>query len=397
MKLRTLDQRLTGGVFAKISDRFKDRRAAARLQSALLFQARNYETQRDRPLDVEALFAPPTEGRDILIAEQRSNIHGRQFFLNALVKGDMHALEDREDRTYPIAIAFGFGSFVRYHELLARHAGGKVLFFEAGFLRGFLMDKSDSIFDRAMCFFIDDIGFHYDGNVPSRLELMLNDTSLVITSEHRARARRIIDTLVSNKITKYNDQSLEPVEIGRSGRKKVLIIEQARNDWSVLRGGGGASSFSDMLKRAIDDNPDHDIIIKIHPDTLDGKRGGIDRSYYGQEADAENIHIVREKLNPFVLLDVCDKVYVFSSMLGFEALLMGKETHIFGTPSYAGWGLTTDYQSFPRRRHTRDLEEMVYIIYVLYQKYKDEDGNWCEVEDMLDFILDLRRRYARGA
>jgi capsular polysaccharide export protein len=36
--------------------------------------------------------------------------------------------------------------------------------------------------------------------------------------------------------------------------------------------------------------------------------------------------------------------------MGFEALLLGKAVHCFGMPFYAGWGLTHDSKTCPRRQ-----------------------------------------------
>ncbi|MQY49637.1 hypothetical protein GAO09_26785 [Rhizobiales bacterium RZME27] len=46
-------------------------------------------------------------------------------------------------------------------------------------------------------------------------------------------------------------------------------------------------------------------------------------------------------------------------MLGFEALLMGKEMHALDAPIYAGWGLSKDYRRFPARTRQRSLDELL--------------------------------------
>jgi capsular polysaccharide export protein len=254
------------------------------------------------------------------------------------------------------------------------------------------MDRSNSKYDKARCFFVDDLGHHYDSTQPSRLELMLNDKNLKLTPYQLDRAKNIIKLLIDNKLTKYNDQAVKSITL--AGGACVLVVEQAKNDFAALKSGGNDKSFVNMLNRAIKDNPDANIIVKIHPDTLDGKRGGITQSYYGDNLRGhQNIYKVNEKVNPFCLIEMCSKVYCFSSMLGFESLLLGKETHIFGLPCYAGWGLTVDYQKCARRTNKRSLEELVYIIYALYTHYIDENGHWCEVEDTIKELIKLRDEY----
>jgi capsular polysaccharide export protein len=73
-----------------------------------------------------------------------------------------------------------------------------------------------------------------------------------------------------------------------------------------------------------------------------------------------------------------------TSLTGFEALLHGKNVHCFGLPFYAGWGMTQDSISCPRRRRSRSLEELVAAAYIDYPRYY----HWlekrpCEVEEVL--------------
>lgn len=255
------------------------------------------------------------------------------------------------------------------------------------------MDGSNSIYDRAYCFFLDDIGFHYDSTNPSRLQVMLNDPSFSIEPEQLSRSRALNNFIIRNHLTKYNDQNPLQRPDKPSERSKVLVVEQARDDWAVVKSGGRNHSFRDMLSTAISQNPDAEILIKVHPDTINGKRGGLRKSYFGRIHDAERVTVMREKVNPISLLQSVDKVYVFSSMLGFEAAIMGKEVHVFGRPCYAGWGATIDYADFSDRTVKRTLDELFYVIYFVYQKYKDDLGNWTSAEVASQRILELRDQY----
>ena len=44
-----------------------------------------------------------------------------------------------------------------------------------------------------------------------------------------------------------------------------------------------------------------------------------------------------ESFAPLSFVEAFDEVYVATSQMGFEALLMGKVVHTFGAPFYAGW------------------------------------------------------------
>jgi capsular polysaccharide export protein len=295
-------------------------------------------------------------------------------------------------RAGDLAVVFGYSSLLRHAARLRRSAVRDVFFLEAGYLRSVLLDNSGSVYDQAICFFVDDLGFHFDATTPTRIEAMLNDPALKLGDRELERAGAFRRKLVDNRLTKYNDQSDRPA-LPPKQAKRVLVVEQSRRDWAVLKSGGSARSFSRMLEAALAENPDAEILVKVHPDSIDGKRGGTRKSYHGAMRDGGRVTIVREKINPYALLAEVDEVYVFSSMLGFEAAMMGKTVHVFGTPCYSGWGVTRDRGPSPRRSQHRTLDELVHAIYFSYQKYKNLDGDWCPAEEAADILLSLRERY----
>ena len=145
-----------------------------------------------------------------------------------------------------------------------------------------------------------------------------------------------------------------------------------------------------MLEKAIKENPDADIIVKTHPDTMSGTRGG----YYTSLKSHDNVYTMTEPINPISLVKYCDKVYVCTTQLGMEALICGKEVHTFGIPFYSGWGLTIDYQDCERRTNKRSVEELFYIAYIMYSHYVNPDKkSGCEIEEAMDYLLRLRDEY----
>ena len=148
-----------------------------------------------------------------------------------------------------------------------------------------------------------------------------------------------------------------------------------------------------MLECAIKENPDADIIIKTHPDTI---AHGSSRKvgYYTGIKRHNNIYPMTKPINPISLIKYADKVYVCTTQLGFEALMCGKEVHVFGMPFYAGWGLTQDRQKCERRTNTRTLEEVFYIAYIMCSYYVNPDKKCrCEIEEAMDYLLKLREEY----
>ncbi len=253
---------------------------------------------------------------------------------------------------------------------------------------------------------MDDIGIYYDARRPSRLEQMLNgmpvaplpgggdpiNQSAVLSDPTLiSRARRCIDAIVGNGLSKYNfspDQTLPPCS-----RSRVLVIDQTAGDLSIHHGLADASTFTDMLQAARRENPDAQILIKTHPDVIRGRKHG----HFRLADTDERTELLTTDINPIRLLQQVDKVYVVTSQFGFEALMVGLPVVCFGAPFYAGWGLTDDRRPVARRRKQRSMEELFAAAYLLYSRYIDPDtGERCAIERVIDHLALQRRQFARN-
>ncbi len=271
-----------------------------------------------------------------------------------------------------------------------------VILCEDGFIRSgttFADDSADARFKNGYSIIFDAKGYYFDASRVSTIEMLLNDENLKITSPMIEESKRLIHKIVSNKISKYNHQPIFTPTIGRDGVKKVLVIDQSYGDFSIKKGMADDTTFDKMLQAAIDENPDADILVKTHPDTIAGKKAE-KKGYYQDLVEHDNIYKVTFPINPYSLLEVCDKVYVCSSQFGLEALMAGKEVHVFGMPFYAGWGLTIDNQHLDRRTNKRTLEELFYIFYCLYTHWVDPEKK-CEttIDAVIEKMLKLREEY----
>lgn len=270
-----------------------------------------------------------------------------------------------------------------------------VLFCEPGFISSgttWANKSAPEKFRHEYSIMVDTKGQFFDATKATDIECLLNG-NMKISVEQKAEARRLINKIVTNKVSKYNHQPIFTPKIGRDGCRKVLVVDQSYGDFSIRRGMADDSTFEKMLRSAIEDNPDADILVKTHPDTLAGKtskRSG----YYQDIKEGGNIYKVTFPINPYSLLEVCDKVYVCSSQFGLEALMAGKEVHVFGMPFYAGWGLTIDDQRIKRRSKVRSLEELFYIFYCIYTHWVDVD-NCCgtTIDAVIDKMIALRDEY----
>ncbi len=227
---------------------------------------------------------------------------------------------------------------------------------------------------------------YFDATRPSALEDKLNSAGYRLTAARRARAEDCMRRIVARRVTKYNHAPQADLR-GRfpdDGRKRVLLVDQRYGDLSVEKGLGGPSTFKRMLEAALA-LPEHEVLIKLHPDAISGGQG----SYFARllpEPVPAQVTLVDFDVNPYRLFEVVDKVFVCSSQLGFEALMAGLEVHCFGVPFYAGWGLTVDRVAVPRRRMRRDLAEIFHLFYIEHSRYYLPGRGVAELEDLIGLL-----------
>lgn len=265
---------------------------------------------------------------------------------------------------------------------------------EDGFLRsvglGVLGDPPLSVV-------IDDRGIYYDARSPSRLELMLQgptegedplrDPALL------ERARHCMDGIREARLSKYNHTPVPSSPLEPSDRSRVLVVDQTRGDLSVAGALATAETFEAMLRAALEEHPEAEILIKTHPDVVAGRKQG----YLPTSGGEPRVTVLAHAIAPLELLEHVDHVYVVSSQLGFEALMAHKSVTCFGVPFYAGWGLTDDRAEVPRRSRARSLDEIFAAAYLLYSRYIDPDlGTACEAERVIEHLATQRAQFQRN-
>ena len=160
-----------------------------------------------------------------------------------------------------------------------------------------------------------------------------------------------------------------------------MVVGQVEDDASILTATSEVASNDALLARVRADFPDAYILYRPHPDVVAGLREG-------GKIDVQSADLIAADHNLNALLDRVDRVAIMTSLTGFEALLRGKAVTCYGTPFYAGWGLTDDRGSVPTRRTARpSLDQLIYAALVDYPYYWDP-VTWapCSVETVLDRI-----------
>ncbi len=272
----------------------------------------------------------------------------------------------------------------RARRFAARH-GLPYVALEDGFLRSFDLGVRGA---PPLSVVIDDIGVYYDASRPSRLEQLLNDGGDALSAAS-ADADRAIALIREHRISKYNIAS-DSAPLPEDGRQRVLVVDQTRGDMSVVLGMADEASFARMLAEARTENPGARLYVKLHPEVLAGeKRGYLEHV----RADADTV-VLAQDVNPLSLIEGMDRVYVVSSQLGFEALLLGKPVVCFGMPFYAGWGATDDRVTCQRRQARRTGREIFAAAYLLYARYlHPEQGGRGTIFDVIEHLA-LQRRMA---
>ncbi|MDQ7727310.1 capsular polysaccharide biosynthesis protein [Halomonas sp. SpR8] len=235
---------------------------------------------------------------------------------------------------------------------------------------------------------VDHTGIYYDASRPSDLENWLNTATF--DDEELYQAQRCMGLITRYRLSKYNHAPDQP--INDASRARVLVVDQTVGDASIHFGGAQAESFQQMLEAALEDHPESDVLVKIHPDVIAGKKHG----HLLNATDHPRCKVIGEDLNPWALFDQVDHVYVVTSQLGFEALLAGKQVHCFGLPFYSGWGLTHDQLPCARRRVSRTLEEVFAAAYLRYCRYANPyTQQSATLEETIALIADQRRQQER--
>jgi len=202
---------------------------------------------------------------------------------------------------------------------------------------------------KAVSLIADPVGIYYDARQPSRLEQLIAtpcDARMV------ARAEALTRELLRLGITKYNcyaaDSGLPDALAARlhnDPRPKVLLIDQVAGDLSIPGALAATEDFEAMVAAARRNHPGARLLLRTHPDTRLGKKRGV-----LAQMQLDDVERVTDHCHPHALLNEVEAVYTVSSQMGFEALLLGKAVYCFGMPFYAGWGLTHDSKTCPRRQ-----------------------------------------------
>lgn len=319
--------------------------------------------------------------------------------MSAFLKGDAGApaFENEPSRAIVRAaderrtVLLWAGKEAPEHREQAEQAGVPLWRTEDGFLRSVGLGAQ---LLPAASLVIDDLGIYFDPTRESRLERIIQK-SAKLPDFARRRAAALQAAIVAARLTKYNVGNTAAPFPSKPGRRRVLVPGQVEDDASIRLGTDAVSTNLGLLQQARALFPDDVVIYKPHPDIEAGLRQGlIPEAEMARLAD----HVAHET-SAAEAMDQVDVVVTMTSLMGFEALLRGLEVHCFGTPFYAGWGLTQDHSApCPRRTARPDLTALVHASLIVYPRYFDaETALACSPEVILERLSSRAGSVSRHA
>ncbi|MCP4933882.1 MAG: capsular polysaccharide biosynthesis protein [bacterium] len=206
-------------------------------------------------------------------------------------------------------------------------------------------------------------GIYFNSEIPSDLESFLKTHDFL--DQERELARRCMDIVLANKITKYNLNEIGGHYQVSSDRKNIMVFGQCEDDASIIFGSPSFKLNSELIEKAIEENPDADIYFRPHPDVTAGLRKALSNVY----DYADQVWIMDKPYPVWENIERFDRIYVITSLAGFEGAMRGCDVRVFGQPFYAGWGITDDFLSCERRERKLTLEEVFFGAYLQAPSY----------------------------
>ena len=255
---------------------------------------------------------------------------------------------------------------------------GDVIHVEDGFVRS---QGLGAKLVRPCSLVFDHTGIYYDPSKPSDLEQLIAD-STTLTPRAIDRAERLRAQFCRAGLSKYNLGGVMPKVANADGQQVVLVVGQVEDDASVTLGCDKVATNAALVWAARQAFPNAFLIYKPHPDVEAGLRTGA----VGRETLRATTNLIADQADITGLIKASDTVCTMTSLAGFEALLHGKSVVCFGTPFYAGWGLTDDRGASVERRDAQpSLDQLVHACLIDYPRYWDPvSGDPCPPETVFE-------------
>jgi capsular polysaccharide export protein len=187
-------------------------------------------------------------------------------------------------------------------------------------------------------------------------------------------------------VSKYNWFPGEFSKIALPDESGILLVDQTRGDAAIRYGGMQVRDFDQMLRDALDESGSAVVYVRAHPDHLYRQKN----SCFSPSLLADRrVKLLPPDLSPAQCFAFSHTVMVGSSLMGMEALIHGKKVVTYGSPFFAGRGLTEDRAALrgTKLRRAVSIECLFEAAYLRYGHYFDPDsGERCGFGDILDHL-----------
>lgn len=309
------------------------------------------------------------------------------FFWNRHLRGMLaaHGLRPRFGLPGPgdKVLVWGRKPVARRGQAIARARGAQVVTLEDGFLRSIRTGREG---DPAHGMVVDRRGIYFDTSQDSDLRHLMD---AVAEAGPVPEAAPLLAQWRDSGLSKYNAHT----DVGSDlPDDYVLVVDQTFGDASVAGAGAHAGTFQLMLDAARRENPGATILIKAHPETTAGKRGG----YFDAGDAGDGVRRWTAPTAPKLLFSRARAIYCVSSGLGFEAILHGHRPVVFGDAFYAGRGLTYDRHPRTVALSPLTVEGLFDATMLRYSRWYDPIlGRATDPGTVIDQLSDLRRSAER--
>ncbi|KEZ06459.1 capsular biosynthesis protein [Burkholderia sp. MSh2] len=220
------------------------------------------------------------------------------------------------------------------------------------------------------------------GGLVAALERTLQATDAV---DANARCRDLIRRVLDSDALHVRHRLAElPEAWHESGRgNRIVLIDERETSCTDIctPARHRRRNFAAMMDAVRIAHPDADPWILRSADAGAGDWLSNQHRLPGQARVLDVAHSLRDVLRR------ADAIYVVGASEGMAALLAGVPVHVFGTPYYAGWGLTRDRAAMPERRARPSVFSLFDAAFLQLAHYLDPArGTQGALENVLDSI-----------
>jgi capsular polysaccharide export protein len=269
-------------------------------------------------------------------------------------------------RHYPRPEVFAWSyQFPDYLREFCRREGIQLTFVEDGFIRSIGLGANKS---QPLSLVFDREAMHFDRNARSQLDELLETYDFDSDQSLMQQARDLRQEICTSGLSKYNFTSAlqKPSDLFRDkNRRRVLVLGQVEDDLSIAYGSEVKLSGNDLVRIALFENEDAQILYRPHPESL-----AFAKPHYSTPDEvADFCHILGPEYSLKDCIEAADTIYTVTSLAGFEAALHGKKVVVFGAPFYAGRGFTEDRDSMIQIKRRLMPVQVLAAAYILYPRY----------------------------